>query len=82
MKYTKIIAAVLAILLSAGATGLYAKGQETNSEPASQTRAAENTSYTRVAEDGPAVKDETVYVLCSNGNEVKNIIVSDWLFRS
>ena len=80
MKYTKVIAAVLAILLSAGATVAYAKNQDDESENV-KTVSASKTEETapRKAGEGEPEKDETVYVLYSSGNDVKEVIVSDWL---
>ena len=81
MKYTKVIAAVLAILLSAGATVAYAKNQDSDEDNVKTASApkAEETVQLKRSGDGQPEKDETVYVLYSSGNDVKEVIVSDWL---
>ncbi|MBR5722207.1 MAG: hypothetical protein IKX57_01155, partial [Oscillospiraceae bacterium] len=81
-NYKKWIAAVLAVMLSAGATGslAYAKNNAENSaETAVVTDAAEPAAAVRTAVSGDVCKDETVYVLCNADASVKDVIVSDWL---
>ena len=81
-SYKKWIAAVLAVMLSAGATGslAYAKNSEKNStETAVVTEAAMPAAAARTAASGDVCKDETVYVLCNADASVKKVIVSDWL---
>ena len=81
--YRKWIAAVLAVMLSAGATGslAYAKSNEkTAADTAIVTEAEEPAApAVRKAASGEACKDETVYVLCNADASVKDVIVSDWL---
>ena len=84
-QYRKWIAGMLAVLISAGATGslAYAKNktkpeqeQASVSDPEADTQQDRSE---RSAADGRACKDETVYVLCNADASVKKVIVSDWL---
>ena len=78
----RIIAGLLAVTISAGATGsiAYAKSSGRASAKAEQP-SADNKSVpaSRRAAQGSASKDETVYVLCNGDSSVKKVIVSDWL---
>ena len=81
-NYRRVIAGMLAVLLSAGATGAFAyqrqnapvSAEETAAEPDSGTEETERTPAS-----GRAEKDETVYVMCNADASVKNVVVSDWL---
>ena len=84
-QYRKWIAGLLAVMISAGATGSLAYAQN-KTQPAqenasvSEPDAADQTSApARKAASGRACKDETVYVLCNADASVKKVIVSDWL---
>lgn len=72
-KLTRVLAAVMAILISAGSTGVFAV-------TAAKAQKDITNKSQKVEEKGRDVfKEETVYaVVDSHGNE-KNIIVSDWL---
>ncbi|MBQ3885933.1 MAG: hypothetical protein II729_07460, partial [Ruminococcus sp.] len=80
-KYNKMIAGVLAVAISAGATGTiaYAKNTDKNSSAEKEKEVKAASESSRPSSDDKAFKDETVYVLCNNDSSVKNIIVSDWL---
>ena len=83
-RSSKIIAALLAVTVSAGATGsiAYANGRSENI-PAETPKSEKKTSETERNNNGEqAFKDETVYVLCNNDSSVKNVVVSDWLKNS
>ena len=85
-QYRKFIAGLLAVIISAGATGslAYAKSNDRSAAESAVTASAENAAKAsekaaRKPADGTAGKDETVYVLCNADASVKNVIVSDWL---
>nr|MCR4646612.1 hypothetical protein [Oscillospiraceae bacterium] len=87
-KYQKILASLLAVAVSAGATGAFAYRHRdaaavTHTETAEETQPAEETTEAASEERKPAAgkpfKDETVYVLCNNSAGVRDVIVSDWL---
>ena len=66
-RSSKIIAALLAVTVSAGATGsiAYANGRSENI-PAETPKSEKKTSETERNNNGEqAFKDETVYVLCN-----------------
>ena len=85
-KGLKITAAVLAVLVSAGCTTLYASTN--NDIAADDTPAVEERSVVSVAEterkvsEAKAEKDETVYVLSDASGKVNRTIVTDWLKNS
>lgn len=83
-RFTKIIAAILAVLISAGATAAYAyatnDGIENKDEEAPAATTAAEKDEPRVASDtAKAEKEETVYVLSGADGSTNKIIVSDWL---
>ena len=81
-NYKRIIAAVLAVAVSAAATGsiAYAKsGSKSEEAGESSAKSASEDKSARAASDSAAYKDETVYVLCNTDSSVKNVVVSDWL---
>ncbi|MDE6538588.1 MAG: hypothetical protein K2K66_00210 [Ruminococcus sp.] len=82
-KFSKIIAGVVAIAVSAGATTsiTYAKNNKTET-PVSENEEKTVSDGKRVSTENSAFKDETVYVLCNNDSSVKDVIVSDWLKNS
>ena len=77
--YKKVVACILAIAVSAGATGFYAYSQKKNaavintSAVETETAVQDTVSAARTAADGTAFKDETVYVLCNNNSSVRDI---------
>ena len=78
-RLSKIMAALLAVTVSAGATGsiAYANSRSGNAPaeaPESEKKAAETA---RKNNGEQAYKDETVYVLCNSDSSVKNVVVSD-----
>lgn len=83
-KYSKIIAAMLAVMISAGTTSIYALTNKTSEESESETSGKKDndgvkeTSLRETSDDAQA-KNETVYVMTdANGKKTKTI-VSDWL---
>ena len=79
--YSKVIAGALAVMLSAGATGMYAMANDKKDEDTnkSQTASTEPETKTQQAKDenGTTYKEETVYVMTkANGNKDK-VIVSE-----
>ena len=89
-RYQKIIACVLAVVLSAGSTGAIAYNSHRNASAMEDTAAitdslqsedtaAEADAAERVAENDRTFKDETVYVLCNSNATPREVIVSDWL---
>lgn len=82
-KFVKVIAAALAILISAGATGLYASAREndkiTTENTAAETATAADAADRAASDTATAEKDETVYVIANADGSAKKIIVSDWL---
>jgi putative membrane protein len=85
-KLNKILTALVAAAVSAGATGsiAYAKngGRSTEAPKKSVKTAADSDTGSRKANGENAYKDETVYVLCNSDSSVKNVVVSDWLKNS
>jgi len=82
-KVSKVMAALLATAVSAGATGsiAYAKSSgkvQKTAEKTNETDTAEAVS-SRKDNGESAYKDETVYVLCNSDSSIKNVVVSDWL---
>ncbi|MBR7085018.1 MAG: hypothetical protein IKI37_07570, partial [Oscillospiraceae bacterium] len=83
--YKKVVACILAVVISAGATGFYAYNQKKNaavintSAVETETAVQDTEAVTRIAAEGNPFKDETVYVLCNNNSAVRDVIVSDWL---
>ena len=83
--YKKVVACILAVAVSAGATGFYAYNQKKNtavintSALETETSVQDSASVTRTAAEGSPFKDETVYVLCNNNSNIRDIVVSDWL---
>lgn len=71
-KLTRVLAAVMAILISAGSTGVFAV---TAAKAQKDTAAAEQ----KTEENGNVLKEETVYVVADSQGNKKNVIVSDWL---
>ena len=72
MKVTAL-ALSAAMLVSAGAVGVYAQKEEKPEEP--KTAAAK----TKTAAPAAAAKDETVYILAGADGKTKKVIVSSWL---
>ena len=85
-KLNKILTALVAAAVSAGATGsiAYAKngGKSTDTPGKSVKTAAGSETGSRKSNGENAYKDETVYVLCNSDSSVKNVVVSDWLKNS
>ena len=83
-RLSKVMAALLAVTVSAGATGSIAYANSRNEKGAEQAPESEKkTAYADRKDNGErASKDETVYVLCNNDSSVKNVVVSDWLKNS
>ena len=82
--YKRIAAAVLAVAVSAAATGsiAYAKNNDKSAAVTSASgsdKKSDTSSAEIKAADGAAYKDETVYVLCNSDSSVKDVVVSDWL---
>ena len=90
-KYSRVLAGILAVLLSAGCTGLYAAAQSDSSsaaDSAASTTKSEsdkkNTKDTKKADKSDSdtekqAKEETVYVITdASGNKTKTV-VSNWL---
>ena len=78
----KLAAAVLAVTVSAAATGsiAYAKNSDKTDKTDSTAKTeGEKETSEREANGENAYKDETVYVMCNNDASVKNVVVSDWL---
>ena len=81
-NYNKYIAGVLAVLLSAGATGSIAYAKNSGEKKTADTKneeTADEDKDSRKSNGKSAFKDETVYVLCNSDSSVKNVVVSDWL---
>lgn len=81
--YGKVIAAMLAVLISAGSTGIYAvankNNETTDTKPVKEDGKKEEKTVLCDSADEPVEKNETVYVMTdANGNKTKTI-VSDWL---
>ena len=78
----KLAAAVLAVTVSAAATGsiAYAKNSDKTDKTDSTAKTeGEKETSERESNGENAYKDETVYVMCNNDASVKNVVVSDWL---
>ena len=83
-RLSKVMAALTAIAVSAGATGsiAYANSRSVNA-PAEAPKSEKKAAETERKDNGEqAFKDETVYVLCNSDSSVKNVVVSDWLKNS
>ena len=83
-NYRKVIAGMLAVLVSAGTTGAFAYQKQAASASAETTAEAESepeqdNTADRKPVSGHAEKDETVYVMCKADASVKQVIVSDWI---
>ena len=83
-KYRQFIAGVLAVIISAAATGslAYAKNIDSNEDESAVTAELIDTSAAEQAapaSDTKAEKDETVYVIAKANGEIEKVIVSDWL---
>lgn len=72
-KLTRVLAAVMAVLISAGSTGVFAV---TAAKAQKDTAAAEQKADEK---NGGVTKEETVYVVADSQGNRKNVIVSDWL---
>ena len=72
-KLTRVLAAVMAILISAGSTGVF--------EVTAAKTQKDNTIESQKAEEkiSDVFKEETVYAVVDSKGNKKNIIVSDWL---
>ena len=85
-KINKVLTALVAAAVSAGATGsiAYAKnsGKNTEAPKKSVKASADSEAASRESNGESAYKDETVYVLCNSDSSVKNVVVSDWLKNS
>ena len=87
-KYSRVLAGILAVLLSAGCTGLYAAAQSDSSSAAdstaSTTKSESDKKDTKKADKSDSdtekqAKEETVYVITdASGNKTKTV-VSNWL---
>ena len=90
-KYSRVLAGILAVLLSAGCTGLYAAAQSDSSSAADSTASTtksesdkKDTKDTKKADKSDSdtekqAKEETVYVITdASGNKTKTV-VSNWL---
>lgn len=80
--YRKLIAGILAVVLSAGITGTfaYAKSlEDTDETPLAISADAEPAETVLAENDAEPQKDETVYVIAHADGAVDKIIVSDWL---
>ena len=82
-KYGKIAAALAAIMISAGTTGIYAMANNNDpkdSAPA-EKKSGEDVSESDTKESGSdaAAKNETVYVMTDASGKKTKTIVSDWL---
>lgn len=78
----KITASVLAILISAGCTAMYASNKNVSADEkvaVTQKSVASVSSEERTVSEIKAEKDETVYVLSDASGNVSRTIVSDWL---
>lgn len=72
-KLTRVLAAVMAILISAGSTGVFAV-------TAAKAQKDITNESQKVEEKGRDVfKEETVYAVVDSQGNKKNVIVSDWL---
>lgn len=82
--WTKVIAGMIAILISAGSTGLYAHANKDNNKDdkkateASAEQVQEETSP-GYSQDAKRAKRETVYVMTDAKGNRTDTIVSDWL---
>lgn len=72
-KLTRVLAAVMAILISAGSTGVFAV---TAAKAQKDTTAA---SQKAEEKNRDVIKEEIVYVVADSQGNKKNVIVSDWL---
>lgn len=72
-KLTRVLAAVMAILISAGSTGVFAI------TAAKAQKDASSVSLSSEEKNSDVIKEETVYVVADSQGNKKNVIVSDWL---
>ena len=81
--YSKVIAGALAVLLSAGCTGMYAmandKKDEDKKSQTANTQVKEETTQRHQTQNGKTYKEETVYVMTKADGNNDKVIVSDWL---
>lgn len=78
----KITASVLAILISAGCTAMYASNRNVSADEqvaVTQKSVASVSSEERTVSEIKAEKDETVYALADASGNISRTIVSDWL---
>ena len=91
-KYSRVLAGILAVLLSAGCTGLYAAAQSDSSSAADSTASTtksesdkkdtKDTKDTKKADKSDSdtekqAKEETVYVITdASGNKTKTVVSS------
>lgn len=83
-KYGKMIAAMLAVMISASTTGIYAmanKNTDSSTEPDhnNDKKISINNSDIRETSDEAQGKSETVYVMTDATGKKTKTIVSDWL---
>lgn len=81
-RYTKIIAALLAVTVSAGATGMYAaanKDTDSTDDKKTEKKRENIAEDVRATSDEPQSKSETVYVMTDASGKKTKTIVSDWL---
>ena len=81
-NYKKILASILAVVISAATTGTlaYAKNTEKTTDTAVTETVDTDAAETPAPASGQtAEKDETVYVIAKADGTVQKIIVSDWL---
>ena len=80
--YSKVIAGALAVMLSAGATGMYAMANDKEDKSEEKKPKAADTEVTASQahdENGKTYKEETVYVMTKASGAKDKVIVSDWL---
>ena len=90
-KYSRVLAGILAVLLSAGCTGLYAAAQSDSSSAADSTASTtknesdkKDTKDTKKADKSDSdtekqAKEETVYVITDASGNKSKTVVSNWL---
>lgn len=76
-KLTRVLAAVMAILISAGSSGVFAVTAEKAAEK--DTTSQIQTSDKKEEKEADVKKEETVYIVADSQGNKKNVIVSDWL---
>lgn len=85
-KYGKMAAALLALLISAGTTGIYARANNNDTETAPDSdkkpaNSEENRTPSETSDEAQE-KDETVYVMTDASGKKTKTIVSDWIKNS